>query len=321
VPALMAQVGAVASDERVRELLTKIAAGPEAKVSGALRTLGKAVRSVNGAVELLAYRPDNANPVDLHPLIEPRQPAELQLAAVRSLAARLNGKEAERLLLAWPAAGPAVRREIQEALFAHADRLPALLDAIAKKTVLPQQLDAARIAQLRAHRVVALRTRAEKLLANALDADRQKIIERFRDALELKADAAKGRAVFKKVCATCHRLEDIGTEVGPDLRTALRDKTAEQLLISILDPSREVDRRFTNYVVETTAGRSLSGMIASESATSILLRRAEKAEDSVLRVQIESMRDTAKSLMPDALEQQLTKQELADVIAYLRGIK
>jgi putative heme-binding domain-containing protein len=116
-------------------------------------------------------------------------------------------------------------------------------------------------------------------------------------------------------------LDDTGTEVGPDLRAALRDKTAEQLLVSILDPSREVDRRFTNYLIETKSGRVLTGLIAAETATSITLRRAEKAEDTVLRNQIESIADTAKSLMPDGLEQQLTKQDVADVIGYLLSVK
>jgi putative heme-binding domain-containing protein len=225
------------------------------------------------------------------------------------------------LVNAWAAAGPAVRREIQEAIFARAERIPTLLDAIGKKTVLPQQLDAARIAQLRKHPDAKLRARAERLLAGAIDLDRQKVIAEWKGALDLKSDVEKGRAVFRKNCATCHRLEDVGTEVGPDLRTALRDKTSEQLLISILDPSREVDRRFTNYIVETKAGRGISGMIAAESATSVTLRRAEKAEDVVLRVQIESLTDTGKSLMPDGLEKQLSKQDLADVIEYLRSIR
>jgi putative heme-binding domain-containing protein len=62
-------------------------------------------------------------------------------------------------------------------------------------------------------------------------------------------------------------------------------------------------------------------MIASETATSLTLRRAEKAEDTILRSQIETIVDTAKSLMPDGLEEQLKPQDIADVIAYLRSIK
>jgi putative membrane-bound dehydrogenase-like protein len=254
-------------------------------------------------------------------LVVPQRSQGEQVAAVRALAAHNAAEVPSALIKAWPNASPAVRREIQEALFARADRLPALLDAIEKKTILPQQLDPARVAQLRKLPDAKLRKRAEALLLGAIDANRQKVIDAYKSALDLPAEPEKGKALFKKNCATCHKLEDVGVEVGPDLRSALRDKTGEQLLISILDPSREVDRRYTNYLVETTGGRSFSGMIAAETATSVTLRRAEKAEDVILRTQIESITDTGKSLMPDGLEQQLSKQDLADLIAYLRGIK
>ncbi len=109
-------------------------------------------------------------------------------------------------------------------------------------------------------------------------------------------------------------------EVGPDLLSALRTKTREGLLVDILDPSREVDARYINYLVTTRSGRVLSGMIAAETASSITLRRAEKAEDTILRDQIEEVLATAKSVMPEDLEKQLSKQDVADVIAYLISV-
>jgi putative membrane-bound dehydrogenase-like protein len=273
------------------------------------------------AIDVVGYGPSDLAGGALGNLIAARQPQQVQVAAVHTLAASADGNVATTLVKAWPNASPAVRREIQEALFARADRLLALLDAIEKKTLLPQQLDPARVAQLRKLPDAKLRQRAAELLLGAIDANRQKVIDAYKPSLDLPADAVKGKALFAKNCATCHRLENVGVEVGPDLRSALRDKTGEQLLISILDPSREVDRRYTNYLVETTGGRSFSGMIAAETATSVTLRRAEKAEDVILRTQIESITDTGKSLMPDGLEQQLKKQDLADLISYLRSIK
>src|SRR5262249_55616917 len=132
-----------------------------------------------------------------------------------------------------------------------------------------------------------------------------------------KADRARGKAVFKKHCATCHRLENEGYEVGPDLLAALKNKTREQLLLDILDPSREVDPRYQNYVVTTTKGQTVTGLIATETASSITLRRGEKEEDVLLRTQIEDISATGKSVMPEGLEMQLGKQDVADVIEYL----
>jgi putative heme-binding domain-containing protein len=149
---------------------------------------------------------------------------------------------------------------------------------------------------------------------------RRKVVDAYRPALDLEGDRARGKAVFQKTCATCHRLEGVGTEVGPDLLSALRNKTAEQLLVDVLDPSREVDPRYLNYLVTTRAGRQFSGMIVTETASSLTLRRGEGAQDTVLRSQVESVESTGKSLMPEGLEEQLNRQALADVIAYLLSV-
>ncbi len=135
----------------------------------------------------------------------------------------------------------------------------------------------------------------------------------------MHADPDQGKAVFKKTCATCHRLENEGTEVGPDLLSALRNKNRETLLIDILDPSREVDPRYVSYIVTNKAGRVFTGMIAAETASSITLRRAERAEDTLLRTDVDTVQATAKSLMPEGLETQLSKQNVADLIAYLQS--
>jgi putative heme-binding domain-containing protein len=100
----------------------------------------------------------------------------------------------------------------------------------------------------------------------------------------------------------------------------LRNKSREQLVIDILDPSREVDPRYLNYLVTTKKGQTLSGMIVTETGASVTLRRAEKAEDVILRSEIDSIEATAKSVMPENLETQLTKQDLADLIAYLQAV-
>src|SRR5581483_4381183 len=139
-------------------------------------------------------------------LLTPQSPPELQLAAIRALSAHANSAVAPLLLGNWGAYSPAVRREAAEALFARAERLPPLVTALEEKKVLGNQLEPLRLEQLRRHPDAALRARAGKVLAG-LAADRQKVVEAYRAALELPADAARGKAVFKKNCTACHRLE------------------------------------------------------------------------------------------------------------------
>src|SRR5262249_13682478 len=154
--------------------------------------------------------------------------------------------------------------------------LGQLLDAMADNRVPPGQIEPSRLEQLRKHPDAVLRQRALSILARLGTPDRQNVLASYRPALDLSADAGRGRLVFKKTCATCHRLENEGIEVGPDLLSALRNKTKEVLLIDILDPSREVDPRYINYMVTNSAGRVFTGMIAAETASSVTLRRAEK---------------------------------------------
>jgi putative heme-binding domain-containing protein len=272
------------------------------------------------AVRLLGHGPFTTAAPALQALLVPQQPGEVQLAAVRALSLHDGPRVPELLLAGWGGYSPAVRREVLEALFARADRLPPLLHAVEQKQVLAGQLEPFRIEQLRKHPNARIRQQAVKLLAGQASPDRQKVVEAYRGALDLPADTLRGKAVFKKTCATCHRLENEGTEVGPDLLSALRNKSRETLLTDILDPSREVDPRYLNYVVTTRAGRVFTGLIAAETASSITLRRAERAEDTILRNQIEEIQATAKSVMPEGLEAQLSRQELADVIAYLQQV-
>jgi putative membrane-bound dehydrogenase-like protein len=253
-------------------------------------------------------------------LLTPAAPPELQLAAVRALGGQESPAVAGLLLAGWGAYSPAVRREAVEALFARSDRLPPLLTALEKKRVLASQVEPLRLEQLRRHPSARIRARARKVLAGQAAPERARVVAAYRPALALKGRRAAGKALFAKHCATCHRLEGVGHEVGPDLLSALRNKSAEQLLSDLLDPSREVDPRYLNYLVRTKRGQQLSGMIAAETASSITLRRGEKAEDVVLRRQVEKVEATGKSLMPEGLEAQLTKQDVADLIAYLQAV-
>jgi mono/diheme cytochrome c family protein len=143
---------------------------------------------------------------------------------MRALSPHTRPEVADLLLAAWDGYSPAVRREVVEVLFARADRLPRLLAAIEQKRVRSNQLEPLRVAQLRKHADPKLRAHALRVLAGQEAPERRKVVAAYRAALDLAADAARGKAVFKKNCAVCHRLDNEGVEVGPDLVAALRNK-------------------------------------------------------------------------------------------------
>jgi putative heme-binding domain-containing protein len=117
-------------------------------------------------------------------------------------------------------------------------------------------------------------------------------------------------------CLTCHQILGKGRRIGPDL-SGIGSHPKEQLLVSLLDPSRQVSPDFLAYTLITQNGEVLSGLLAGETASSVTLRRAEGNDEIVPRSNIESLKAAGKSLMPDGFEQKLSVQDVADVLDFL----
>jgi putative membrane-bound dehydrogenase-like protein len=253
-------------------------------------------------------------------LLDNSQPQEIRLAAVRALSARPEPEALGLLTAGWRQATPAVRREILEAFFSRADRLPALAAALRTGAIPAADLDDPRRAQLLARLEGATRDQLQRLFGDQMNTDRQQVVREFQDVLGLTGVAEQGRAVFQKNCATCHKFQGQGVAVGPELAD-VRSRPPAALLEDILDPNRALAPGYVAYVAETKSGQVFSGVLAVETATSITLRRAEGVEDVILRKDVETLQATGKSLMPEGVEKTLTKQNLADLLAYLRGGK
>lgn len=249
-----------------------------------------------------------------------REPAEVQMAALRALGSVADPRVAPEILARWATLSPAIRNEAAEVLLARPERVAALIDAVASGAVAPADLDPARKGQLLANRDPRLRDRAAKAFGTIEKADRQAVVAAFRPALSLPPDQDRGRAVFVRACATCHQAEGQGIAVGPDL-ASVTGRTPEDLVLHVFDPNREVPPTYLTYTVATRDGRILSGLIAEESATSVTLKRAQGLTDVVPRSEIEEMRSTGLSLMPENLETQLVPQDMADLIAYLQRLR
>jgi putative heme-binding domain-containing protein len=150
--------------------------------------------------------------------------------------------------------------------------------------------------------------------------NRAEVLTAYRDALTIPGNAAQGKVLFAKICAACHQIAGTGNAIGPNLAT-MRNRGPESILTNVLAPNQEVNPQFTNYVLVTGDGRQLTGMIAAETATSVTLVRAENQKDTVLRIDIEQLRGTGMSLMPEGLEKQIDQQAMADLLAYLKTIE
>ncbi len=251
-------------------------------------------------------------------LLVPKTHGDLQSAAVEALGRVDQAAATAALIGGWKGYGPALKAKILDVLLSRDSSTGALLEALAASTIPAGDIDAAhrqRLAQLKDEK---LRSRAAELLASSSGGDRAAVVEAFRDVLALQPDVTAGRETFAKRCSVCHKLGDVGQAVGPDV-ASLSDKSPEFLLTAILDPNRAVEVRYVDYIAVTDAGQTFTGMLAAETGTSITLIGQQGKQQTILRSELESLTASGKSLMPEGLEKDIPKQELANLIGLLRS--
>ncbi|MAI72104.1 MAG: hypothetical protein CMM01_14505 [Rhodopirellula sp.] len=137
-------------------------------------------------------------------------------------------------------------------------------------------------------------------------------------------DANRGRTLFaaeKAKCSSCHRVGGVGQAVGPDLNTIGANRSATDLLESIVFPSASIVRDYSTYKVLTVDGRAFSGVLVSESSEAIQLQQASGKSVRILRSNVERIDPGSVSIMPAGLEQALTEDELVDIVKYLQSLR
>lgn len=253
----------------------------------------------------------------LKSLLEPDIEPAIQSAAIQTLS-RFDDKAAVKLILdSWQKLRPRLRSQAVEELFASERGTLAVLSAIESRHITRSHLSRIRMDTLKTHKNPDIRARAAKILALEATTNRQDVIKAYQGSLKQLGDASQGKFVFKRVCAACHKLDGVGRSIGASL-IAIGTKNTETILTNILDPNRDVKPKFVSYVLVTKSGRTQTGMIVEETANSISLLRSDETRVTVLQNQIESIRATDISFMPEGLEKIISKNEMADLLAYLK---
>ncbi|MFT5299588.1 MAG: putative membrane-bound dehydrogenase-like protein [Mariniblastus sp.] len=251
----------------------------------------------------------------LQQLLVPQSPLVLQRAIVAHLARRSESSVADCLLAGWRSHSPELRSQILGVLASRGPWAESLRQRLEAKTIGVSELSAPIRQQLLDRSKNA--TQWQQILATQSTTDRDSVVRQFQPALKLVGDTKRGAVVYRKLCINCHKVEDEGHEVGPQL-ASITNKTKEALLTSILDPSAAVDAKYFSYSILTDDGRFLTGMLETETGSSLTLLAAEGKRETVLRRDIDELRASNKSLMPTGLEQELKPQDLADLIQFVR---
>ena len=256
----------------------------------------------------------------LDQLLDVRQPFEIKATAIDTLGEFTQQEVALILLSRWSMLGPTLRMRAAEVLLSRNVWTHELLQAVEQGRVRRGELDPARIVLLKTHPDETIAKRVNNLFANSGNAARATVLKDYQSALDSEGNSEQGKALFKKHCSACHRLENVGNQVGADLN-GIRNRGMDAVLLNILDPNREVKPKYLTYVIVDFDGRSITGMIAEESANSITVQKPDGTSTTVLRSEIDLLKSTGLSFMPEGLEKQINKQQMADLLAYLNSLQ
>ncbi len=295
------------------------------RVAELARSVKEAEPVRKAAVQTLGHLPTAESVTALRSLMEDQKIGEETIAALGRLARQRGDRTlAASALKALQDAVAAKGPSRQAALSALAGTRPGsqwLLEQHAHKR-LPADLaaDAGRL--LRNSSYVDLRNKALIAFPPPRRLDPKKLPS-IAQLLSRKGDPQRGKQLMAASlkndmqCLKCHGLHGIGGQIGPDLSAIGKKAGKQDLLESILMPSKAIADQFVNWQIETTRGQSLLGIIVEETPTAITLRDGNGKDTRIDKKDIENRTKSPKSPMPDDLLAYMTEDDLVDIVAYL----
>lgn len=270
------------------------------------------------AIKFLALSDIKPHAALLESFIVPREQPSVQRAALKTLGLLPDLTVTNLILERWQALTPEVRVEAVATFMGIPERNSLLLDAIESGRIQRSSLVFYQRVQLMTQANEKLRTRARVLFA---EHEEDKINKEYQVALKLKGDALKGKAVYVQNCVICHQVRGaLGVPLGPDLGT-IHSWPPEGILANILAPNLSIAAGYDLWAVELNNGETVQGIIASETSGALSLKNAEGMEKTINRQDIKSLKTLNISAMPAGWEKTINKQQMADLLAFLRQVK
>jgi putative heme-binding domain-containing protein len=268
------------------------------------------------AISLLKFLPEGVKALEE---LASGEDDPFRAEAIESLASHGDALDTwSKLIGDYAAQPPSLRPAIFDGALQRPERIALLLDSMEAGTIRPTEFDRVQTDRLLKHGDAKIRERAVKIFGSALPEDRKKALADYQSVLSLQADAVRGKQVFAKNCATCHKIGEIGVNVAPDISDS-RTKTPAQILGDIIQPNRAIDANYIAWNVRLFDGSAASGVLSAETGTSITLRQPEGKTLVISRTDIDQLKSSGLSLMPEGLEKNIPKQEMADLISFIKN--
>jgi putative heme-binding domain-containing protein len=248
---------------------------------------------------------------------------DVRAVAIRGLAAFDEPAIAQKILELYPTLTTLEKNDAVNTLAARRAYAQALVKALKEKTIPRGDISAyaARLLESLGDADVNAWLKENWGVSRPAAEETLKELKRYKDIVAkadvAKNDASRGRAVFKKTCASCHTLFDDGGNVGPNLTGSGRVE-AEYVLQNLLDPNALVAQDYLTWIVKTKDGRVLSGLIRGETDQTVTVLTATESI-TLPKGEVASRKQSQQSMMPEGLLQTMREQELLDLLTYLKA--
>ncbi|WP_276370045.1 PVC-type heme-binding CxxCH protein [Chryseolinea sp. H1M3-3] len=270
------------------------------------------------AIDLLSLQNPEKYKKELVAMLVPQEALPIQLAVLRTLSTIPGTSVSEYLLEKWSTLTPQVQDAAIGTFLTSNERIDFLLSAIEKNRILPATVSWPRRVRLMAQNNEPLRNRARAIFTTNNEQDVNKA---YQSSLTLKGDVNNGKTVYQQNCALCHQIRgEMGVAVGPDLGT-IHNWSAEAIMANTLAPNLSISSGYDLWSIELQNGESLQGIIASETPTAVMLRLVGSVDRTIDRKEIKSLKALNMSIMPQGLEKQISQQQMADLLAFLKQNK
>lgn len=305
----------------VVRLALRLGGSPDA----ALRLIQDRSQSVQKRVSIIRSLGETQTPAAVTPLLRLVEVAELeavQKTALVALAYFDQPQIAARVRAAYGNLNPGAKTAAIDLLCGRPAWATTLLAAIETKEIDPRHVTLVQVRQLLVHDDEQLRQRVSRNWGRVQPATPLQHQGRISAVSQLlnrsKGDTVRGLQLYDKICASCHKLHGKGNTIGPDLTGAERQDRVK-LIRNIVDPSAEIRPQFISHVAVTKGGRVITGLLANSSAESLTLLDAKNKRTVLDRESLAELRESTTSLMPEKLLDELTDQQIRDLIAYLQS--
>jgi putative membrane-bound dehydrogenase-like protein len=254
---------------------------------------------------------------NLKRLIVPSEEPVVQIAAINTLAKVKGTTVSEYTIQQWPVLTPEVRSEAVNTFLGDSARIVLLLNALETNKINTSSVEFGTSVELMQNEDSVLRGRARAIFTRN-EKERERVSKEYAAALEMKGDAKSGKDVFVQNCAICHQVRGkIGISVGPDLGT-VHNWIREDLLANILNPNMAIASGFDTWQAVLNNGETVQGVIVTETPSAITLRANNMQDKTIARSDLKSLKGLNTSLMPTGLEKNISKQQMANLMEFLR---